>query len=109
MDNLECDRAGRIRVGVVDGSPSASSVRDTLYGRAVRRVAAVITMANRYRIQCEIASSQGFQLVKITGSGHLMFRHTRTGTAVVTSATPSDYRSTRNFKSLCARVNRKGA
>jgi len=60
MGNLECDRTGRIGVGVVDGSPSAPSVRDTIYGRAVHRVVAVITWRIAIGYSVRLLRRRGF-------------------------------------------------
>lgn len=52
-----------------------------------------------------IASRYGFHYARRTGKGHLKFTHPM-GVSVVTSATPSDYRVSKNFESQCRRTVR---
>lgn len=50
------------------------------------------------------ARSQGYLFVRRTGSGHFQFRHVQYGCTVVTAATPSDWRSLKNFHRDCRRA-----
>lgn len=63
-------------------------------------------MQKAFRERVQIAQSYGFEFIKRTGGGHLMFRHRQIGNRITCPSTASDHRSLRNFERDCMRWSR---
>lgn len=63
-------------------------------------------MAKASKQLAEAAKKLGYELYRVSASGHPIYRHTVTGKKVTASGTPSDYRSFKNTLALL-RANAK--